>query len=214
MMNTNCFTRPDKPLTCKRPNFDVKVPIIDINAPKLLTVDSTTECHTTPDHIADLMVSYLEYEHATLESASNCVLEPHAGTGQLVAALLRSGVTGGHINTVEKHCTLVEHLQERFKDSYVNINQGDFLNDFPMLEQSPNITHSGADRIICNPPFKKIVAHIDQVFKCLAVGGIAVCLVPITYQKIDHEILEILDCNTFSYCNVSTKIIKIVKRTY
>ncbi len=210
-MNTNCFTRPNKPFICKRPNFDVKVPIVDMQAPKLLTVDAGTECHTTPDHIADLMVSYLDYKHATIDTAADGVLEPHAGTGQLVAAMLRAGVKGSSINTVELHYKLVEHMQDRFKDTFVNLNQGDFLTDYKEFEYNPHDEYSGEQRIICNPPFKKIIAHIDQVYKCLRPGGFAICLVPITYKKIDHEVLETLDKDTFAHAKVNTKIIKIVR---
>jgi phospholipid N-methyltransferase len=210
-MNNTCFTRPKKPLTCKRPDFDIPIPIVDINAPKLLTVDRGTECHTTPDHVADLMVSYLDYEHATINAAASSVLEPHAGTGQLVAAMLRAGIMGGYINTIEKHQKLVKHMRDRFKDTFVTINQGDFLTDFDDFKHSPGDLCFGEDRIICNPPFKNIVAHMDQVFKCLKPGGLAICLVPISYKKLEHDVLEELDNNTFSYAKVNTKIIRITK---
>ena len=203
-MNINCFSRPNKPLTCKRPNFDIKAPIVNVQAPKLLTIDRGTECHTTPDHVADLMVSYLEYEQATINTASSNVLEPSAGTGQIVNALLNSGIMSGSINTIEKHYKLVEYMRNRFADNFVNINQGDFLTDY-------NEFNNEYDRVICNPPFKQIIKHIDQVYKCLKVGGLAVCLVPMSYKKIDHEVLEILPNDTFSYCKVNTKIIKISK---
>jgi len=203
-MNINCFSRPNKPLICKRPNFDIKAPIVNVQAPKLLTVDRGTECHTTPDYVADLMVSYLEYEQATINTASSNVLEPSWGTGQIVNALLSSGIMSGSINTIEKHYRLVEYMQNRFADNFVNINHGDFLTDY-------NEFNNEYDRVICNPPFKQIIKHIDQVYKCLKVGGLAVCLVPMSYKKIDHEVLEILPSDTFSYCKVNTKIIKISK---
>lgn len=210
-MNLNCFARPNKPLVCKRPNFDIKIPLVDINAPKLLTVDAGTECHTTPDHVADLMVSYLDYKHASPGRAAMGVLEPHAGTGQLVNALLKSCIRGSCINTVELHYKLVEHMQGRFKGTFVNLNQGDFLTDYKEFEYSPREEYSGEQRIICNPPFKKIIAHMDQVYKCLRPGGFAICLVPITYKKIDHEVLETLDSDIFAHAKVNTKIIKIVR---
>ena len=203
-MNINRFSRPNKPLACKRPNFDIKAPIVNMQAPKLLTIDRGTECHTTPDHVADLMVSYLEYEQATINTASSNILEPSAGTGQIVNALLNSGIMSGSINTIEKHYKLVEYMQNRFSDNFVNINQGDFLTDY-------NEFNNEYDRVICNPPFKQIIKHIDQVYKCLKVGGLAICLVPMSYKKIDHEVLEILPSDTFSYCKVNTKIIKISK---
>lgn len=210
-MNINCFERPNKPILCKRPNFDIKIPLVNINAPKLLTVDRSTECFVTPDHVADLMVSYLEYKHATIDSGSLNVLEPQAGTGQLVSALLKSGVSGGSINTVEKHYKLADFLRERFDNTFVNINHGDFLTDYPEFEYNSKRAYSGYDRIISNPPFKKIISHIDQIYNCLNIGGLAVCLVPISYKKIAHEVIEVLPNDTFANCTVSTKIIKICR---
>lgn len=195
-MNINCFTRPDKPLTCKLPNFNIKTPLVLIEAPKLLTVDSGTECHTTTNDVALRMVDYLNVQQ------HESVLEPHAGTGQLINALIESGVSINYICAVEKHYKLCEFTQNKFPK--LKVNQGDFLTDFNEFENE-------YDKIICNPPFKKIVAHIDQVYKCLKVGGVAVCLVPVNYKKLDHEVLEILPSDTFSYCKVNTKIIRITK---
>lgn len=204
MMDTNCFTRPNKPLICKRPDFDIKTPVVDVNQPKLLSVDSSTECHITPSMVAVRMVDYLDYQYATMSTTGNSVLEPHGGTGQLVNALLDSGILSGHIMTIEKHYKLVEFMERRFKDGFVKINQGDFLTDFDWCIGE-------YDRVICNPPFKNIVAHIDQSYQCLKPGGIAVCLVPVSYKKINHEVLEVLPIDTFSSCKVNTKIIRIEK---
>ncbi len=196
MMNTNCFVRPKKPLICKLPNFNIKVPLVTIEAPKLLTVDSSTECHTTPDNVALRMAQYLDVRQY------DNVLEPHVGTGQLINALIESGVSIHYICAIEKHYKLCEFTQEKFPK--LKVNQGDFLTDF-------NEFINEYDKIICNPPFKKIIAHMDQVYKCLKSGGVAVCLVPTSYKKIDHEVLENLNSDTFLNCKVNTKIIRIRK---
>ena len=201
-MNLNCFTRPDKPLICKRPNFDIKTPLVLIEPPKLLTVDKGTECHVTPDHIADIMVSYLNYEEPTLNKSGSSILEPSAGTGQLINAMLKTGIEYWRICAIEKHYKLCEFISKRFDK--LKVNQGDFITDYKQFDNE-------YDRVICNPPFKNIIKHIDKAYKCLKVGGEAVCLVPITYNKINHEVLEILPSDTFSYCKVNTKIIRITK---
>lgn len=195
-MNVSCFVRPNKPLTCKRPNFDIKAPIVNIQAPKLLTVDSGTECHTTPDNVALRMAEYLDVQQ------HDNVLEPHVGTGQLINALIENGVSVNYICAIEKHYKLCEFTQDKF--TKLKVNQGDFLTDFSEFKNE-------YDKIICNPPFKKIIAHLDQVYNCLKVGGSAICLVPISYKKIEHELLEELSSDTFSHCKVNTKIIRITK---
>lgn len=206
-MNTNCFTRPKKPFTCKRPNFDIVIPLVDINAPKLLTFDASTECHTTPDHIADLMASYVSAKQY------QTVLEPHCGTGQLINALLKSGISYTNIVGIERHSKLVEFTKERFKQhQFLKINQGCiFEHWFDCFKPDKHDQYSGCDYVVCNPPFKQIIKHIDRVYSFLKVGGVAICLVPMSYKKIDHEVLEILPNDTFLHAKVNTKIIKITK---
>ena len=206
-MNLNCFTRPNKPLVCAMPDFNIKTPLVLIEPPKLLTVDRGTECHTTPDHIADLMVQYLDVKEY------DSVCEPHCGTGQLINALIKNGVKYTNIVGIEKNNKLVEFTLNRFKEyRFLKINQGCvFDRYFDDFKPNDNDEYSGVNHIICNPPFKQIIKHIDRIHSFLKIGGVAICLVPITYKKINHEVLEILPSDTFSYCKVNTKIIKIIK---
>ena len=89
-MNRSVYKRPNKPLLCKDFDFSIKNPMLESNAdlsrPKLIAVDSSTECHTTPDQVGDYMVECLDYE------SGMTVCEPHAGTGQLIAALMRENI--------------------------------------------------------------------------------------------------------------------------
>lgn len=204
-MNTNCFTRPDKPLTCKRPDFDVPIPIVDMNAPKLLTVDASTECHVTPSNVAARMASYLRYEHVNLgHERSMSIIEPHGGTGQLVQACLDVGALGSNMLTIEQHHKLVEVLENKFSP-FVKIHQGNCFDDYF------NFCLGEYDRVIANPPFKQVLKHVERIYQFLKVGGIAVCLVPTAYKKIEHEVLDILPNDTFLNCKVNTKIIRIIK---
>jgi len=195
-MNLSVYTRPKKPLLCKEFDFSIKNPMlesnVDLSRPKLIAVDSSTECHTTPDQVADYMVECLDYE------AGMTLCEPHAGTGQLIAALVRENIDIGLLKAFELNISLCDFVKNRFSD--LSIEQGDFLE-----------VNESFDRIICNPPFKKIIKHVDQVYQCLNKGGIAICLVPVAYKKIEHEIIDLLDDDTFLNCKVRTKIIKIIK---
>lgn len=196
-MHSSLFSRPNKPLTCKNFDFNIKNPLLDspklVSPTKLLTVDSSTECHTTPDQVGNFMVACLDYQEGLT------ILEPHVGTGQLIGALLRENICINSIKAYELNNSLCNFTKNRFPD--LSIEQGDFL----------EIKNQSFHRVIANPPFKTIIKHMDHIYKCLKVGGIAICLVPITYKKIDHEIIEILPDDTFSTCKVNTKIIKIIK---
>lgn len=195
-MNENVYKRPNKPLLCKELDFNIKNPMLtnsfNSEKPILLTVDKNTECHTTPDLVADYMVECLDHEeHMT-------IYEPHAGTGQLIAALLRENINIKLIKAGELNVNLCNFTRKRFP--LLNIEQGDFIN-----------VSETFDRIICSPPFKAIIKHMNHVYKCLNTNGFAICLVPISYNKIEHEVLDILSADTFTTCNVKTKIIKISK---
>jgi phospholipid N-methyltransferase len=205
-MNNSCFIRPNKPMTCAVLDFsNIKKPDeFNIKIPKLIAVDKSTQCHVTPAQVAGRMVEYLDYEHATINKAAMSILEPHAGTGQLVQACMDAGILRSNILAIELNHTLVNVLNDKFAP-FLCVNQGDFL------EHDISDPENLEDRIICNPPFSNVVKHIDKVYKCLKSGGLAVCLVPISYNKIVHEVLEVLPVDTFASCKVSTKIIRIKK---
>jgi phospholipid N-methyltransferase len=204
-MKSALFTRPNKPLICKQFNFDIKAPIInELQAPKMIAVDKSTQCHVTPGNVAGRMVAYMHYEHATVNKTGMSILEPHAGTGQLVQACLDAGILGSHILAIELHHTLCNVLNDKFAP-FLSINQGDFL------EHDTKDPADLYDRVICNPPFSNVVKHIDKVFECLKPGGVAVCLVPMSYKKISHYICEVLPSDTFANCTVYTKIMRIKK---
>jgi phospholipid N-methyltransferase len=204
-MNSSLFTRPNKPVICKQFDFNIKAPIItELQAPKMIAVDKSTQCHVTPANVAGRMVAYMRYEHATVNKTGMSILEPHAGTGQLVQACLDAGILGSHILAIELHHTLCEVLNDKFAP-FVCVNQGDFL------EHDTSDPENLEDRIICNPPFSNVVKHIDKVYECLKPGGVAICLVPVSYKKLEHEVLEVLPADTFATCTVYTKIIRIMK---
>ena len=105
---------------------------------------------------------------------------------------------------------MVEFTINRFPG--LNVNHGDiFDNFFDDFKYTREDKHSGYDHIICNPPFKKIIKHIDRVYSFLKLGASAICLVPTTYKKIEHQVLDILPNDSFLNCKVSTMIIKITK---
>jgi phospholipid N-methyltransferase len=201
-MNSSLFIRPNKPVVCKQFDFNIKAPIItELQAPKMIAVDKSTQCHVTPANVAGRMVAHMNYEHATINKTGMSILEPHAGTGQLIQACLDVGILGSHILAIELHHTLCNVLNDKFAP-FVCVNQGDFLE---------HDTSQPYDRVICNPPFSNVLKHIDKVYECLKLGGVAVCLVPMSYKKLDHEVLEVLPGDTFATCTVYTKIIRITK---
>jgi len=191
-MNPSAYTRPNKPtrVHVKR-RTDKTVQPVDV--PQVVAVDRATECHVTPAGVAARMVDYLEL------TDTSQVLEPEAGTGNLIAALLAAGCSANHIAAIEMHHDLASLIRARF-DGQVTVTQMDFLG-----------MHSGEmfDRVIMNPPFRGVRQHVARAVQALKAGGVLVALVPITFNHAHVETLETLDNTTFASAKVSTKIIRI-----
>ena len=142
-------------------------PLGALQSSNIVEVGAGTECHVTPPEVAARMVNYLEL------SADLSVLEPSAGTGNIIDAL------DGHknITAVELNYSLCKILRNRIEP----IQQC-------FLEYSTE--PRSFDRVIMNPPFNKIKSHMNAAISCLGASGLLVALVPITYQG--GEVLETL----------------------
>jgi phospholipid N-methyltransferase len=178
----------------RRDDFD-KPAAVPMAAPVM--VDRATECHVTPPDVARRMVDYLapEPHHTTLE--------PSAGTGNLVAALLNYGVRETNISKVERHVKLASLLSERFSRV---CNQ--CILDYA-AESAGKVFY---DRVIMNPPFSDVRKHVEAALSLLWPSrGVLVALVPVTFQHPDAETLETLPPDTFITVRVNTKLIRIQK---
>lgn len=132
------------------------------------------------------------------------VLEPSAGTGAIVHALL-AAVPGVICQCVEMNAVLAEHLRSTFPE--VAVTCADFLSCTPQAVY---------DRIIMNPPFRHgdDLRHTRHALKMLAPGGnlVAVCANGPRQQREFKDIAtyqEVLPCGTFAYTDVSTMIVRI-----
>ena len=203
-MRKSVYTRPEKPMfvsvqrrTC--PTLPQAPEIAEMIAEPLV-IDKASECHITPPDVARRMVEYLG------PAGDYATLEPSAGTGALVSALLASGHSKGEITAVERHYKLaakvatlgVPVIQECFM-GYAERVRGKVA--FP--------------RIVMNPPLSKVRRHIKAALTLLDQSGhrepaTLVALAPVTFAHEGAEELEVLPENTFSTCVVRTKIIRIV----
>lgn len=174
--------------------------------PQAIEIDTATECHVTPLDVAARMVDYLG------PVADFLTLEPSAGTGNILAALFESGHSVNETVAIERHHGLCKTIRLRFQGrDYIDPMQACFL------EYVEEWGRQGEyPRIIMNPPFKQIRKHMTAALSLLGRGGhscpaVLVALVPITYQHEDMELLEELARETFSSCQVSTKLVRFTK---
>ena len=209
-MEKGLYARPNKPrTTAVRQRSEAPV-VAPLAIPELVAVDRTTECHVTPPEVAARMVDYLDATNDML------TLEPQAGTGNLIAALLDAGHSQYELVAIERHYSLCRVIEKRFisprvtDPSYrVNPIQECFL---AYAERAKGKIEYPA--VLCNPPFRAIKSHMNAAISLLGRGGHAhatlVGLVPITYQHPQAEEMEELPMDTFASATVRTKIIRIV----
>jgi len=213
-MNPNVYRRPDKPaftpIRNRREDQDAareKAKALEAarkgGAP--LTISARTECHVTPPDIAARMVEYLG------PCGDALTLEPSAGTGNLVAALLDAGQSQFELCAVEQSADLWDAMHKRIREKYGCDVKGWRGRDFLEYaeEARDRIEFS---RIIMNPPFSQVHKHITAALSLWGFGGHAektiIALVPVTYEHEDAEEMERLPPDTFATAKVFTKIIR------
>ncbi len=200
MKRPSIYSRPDKPLFTTVHRRERFAPVGTVQLAQPVVVDKATECHVTPDDVAARMVGYLGPVGDFL------TLEPSAGTGQLVRALLASGHSRYELTMIERHRTLALALDKlgpvinRCFLEYAEEAKGRI--EFP--------------RIIMNPPFRDVRKHIAAALSLLGRGGhgepaTLVALVPITFEHAEAETLETLPDDTFATAKVRTKIIRFTR---
>lgn len=205
-MHKSLYVRPNKPDTMvvkKREWKASETPSLEVA--EVVMVDKSTECHVTPLQIARTMAGYL----GGIEGFKT--LEPQAGTGNLLKAVLDSGCLPEDLVAVERSVELSRALSERFKGSHgVQLVNECFL-DYAKKQ----VGKQSFERIIMNPPFRGAYKHMKAAISLLGSKAGKACrlvaLVPITYENEDAEVLEILDRDVFSTVKVATKIIMIEK---
>jgi hypothetical protein len=191
----------------KRPSFvTVKdrrdhAPIQAIKAPDVLAVDKATECHVTPPDVAARMAGYCRI-------GDILTLEPSAGTGNLVRALLAAGHSRFELCIVERHVSLCRSLYGLAAGQPWNRCFLEYAEEARGKIEFP--------QVIMNPPFSAVKAHIRAAVSLMGRGGHQeparlVALVPITFEAAGFETLETLPDDTFSTAKVRTKIVRYIK---
>lgn len=119
----------------------------------------TMEQFFTPPEIADRLVEM------AMPSSRDEVLEPSAGAGAIIDALVRGGVHLTQITAVELDPALVADLRTKFGQYYQMVHEGNFL----------TLPDYGAtfDIIVMNPPFGRgaDMAHVTHALSILRPGG-------------------------------------------
>ncbi len=126
----------------------------------------------TPVELADQLV-----EMAGVEAGHAC-LEPSAGTGRIVGALLRRHPS--LVVCVERD-SVMRHLLTASTTTDRRVNLLD-VDDF-MLVPVPPARSAQSDRVVMNPPFYKVglgdhLDHVRHAFAMLRPGGTLVSVLP------------------------------------
>jgi 16S rRNA G966 N2-methylase RsmD len=205
-VDSSIYTRPNKPLTIevrKRTRGSELLPRIaaglqNLSEKGLLEVDSVTECHVTPAAQSLALCEYSSFNN--FESID--VLEPQAGTGNILAAAY-SYFPNARFMAVERHQKLFNSLSDRLDKPSIRLVNDCFL-------EASNSLLASFDLILSNPPFREVKQHIQAALSCLKSGGELLAIVPVTFNHPDAETLECLG-EVFASTKAHTKIIKIVR---
>lgn len=168
------------------------------NMQPVARVHADTQLFVSPDPVCQKLVTLGDIR------PGNRVLEPSAGTGAILRAVL-AAEPSACCHCVEMNAALAEHLKITFPT--VGVTCADFLGH----SQQPVY-----DRIIMNPPFRHgdDLKHIRHALSMLAPGGklVAVCASGPRQQRAFKDIatwMEELPGGTFVYTGVSTMIVRI-----
>ncbi len=115
----------------------------------------------TPPAVIELMLDYAQIE------AHHTILEPSAGAGHIIDAIVARHGDGPLIAALEINPSLCEILQAKGFDA----RPIDFIED--SLGKSFMEGHDIFDRVLMNPPFEKLqdIDHVQAAFERLKSGG-------------------------------------------
>ncbi len=154
----------------------------------------------TGDKMADRLVQLLNVTKPEIEAkAWFKILEPSAGQGALIDALIRAGVlecAGTKIYAIEKMPQNVRILLQKYDP--VNELHVAKINDF--IELDTESEEGKFDRIIANPPFTKHqdVDHVYKMYAALRKGGRLVSLTSKSWSQQAYSHTEDPDRKTMS----------------
>lgn len=152
-------------------------PIIDrLLGGEKVNLKKETQFFATPAGLADDLVFEAQVE------PHHVILEPSAGEGAIVDALLRLDFDYKHIFMIEKNAENREVLRKKYKEknqTIINVDGDDFL----------NLPNDNFDRIIANPPFSKNqdIDHIIKMYECLGKGGRLVSIASTHWQISENK---------------------------
>ncbi|MBL4700641.1 MAG: methyltransferase [Phycisphaeraceae bacterium] len=132
---------------------------------KIVSKKKEFDLFETPDNLIEDMLRYADIEPGML------CLEPSAGSGRIVRAMVASG---GTVNVIEKDHAHAAALEE--------LDCGVRMTDFLMVEPTKKY-----DRILMNPPFskQKDIDHVLHAMSFLKQGGrlVAVMSVGVLFRQ-------------------------------
>jgi phospholipid N-methyltransferase len=198
-MDSSIYTRPKKPRYIEvkqRGRTAPKVKAVDL--PVITAIHGSSECHITPQRVAEQMAEYLSPE------AHKQIFEPHGGNGSLVNALIEHGALHSDIVINERNYDLFNILKKRF--SGINDITNNCIFDLAQ-ENDKKYTY-----IIMNPPYKKIKNHFMTALSFLANDGVLVALVPSNFEHPEAEDLDFFNNDLFTTTKITTKIIIVDRR--
>lgn len=179
-------------------NYDIRNTITEIYHNGYIPNYKSYQFYPTPESIARYVCESAELECGMI------VLEPSAGTGNLVDAIAVDDIPVVCVELSDIHCKILE------SKGYETI-QGDFIEVSDRLGMF--------DRIIMNPPYSlnRADVHVKKALKHLKKDGIMIAVLPLSFRNkeidsnFDQEVLRTFD-NLFDNTVISVIIVKLTRK--
>src|SRR6478735_1303752 len=151
----------------------------------------------TPAPVVARMLELLDLDSWNGEAWDTLrILEPSAGTGNLIAAVLESQPEA-HVVAVEVNAALAGELMRKYANGKdCSVICGDFLKLQP--EKTPDINCSPFDAVIMNPPFGGGAwrEHLRHAWRFVMPGGRLAAVLP-QAPDVEKVCKELCTCGSF-----------------
>jgi type I restriction-modification system DNA methylase subunit len=193
-------------------SHDFKAMKTALRSGNAVQVVAANQLFPTPPDVARRMVELLDLDAWNGEAWETCrVLEPSAGTGSLLEAVLDPAQIEVDVIAVEVNQALADSLRMKYSPTNVGVICADFL-EWP-----------GAglfDAVLMNPPYERGAweRHLRRAWQLVRAGGRLVAVLPqapnhsrVCAELCDNSTVELLPDNTFAHTGVRTCIVVLDK---
>lgn len=140
--------------------------------------DDAIDLFPTPSELADIMVNSIAKRSSKYAFAPGAILEPSAGTGNLVRAMDKLFYHSSNQKLDIDCIEISSQCRAILKKDGFRVVHDDFMTFEP---------HKRYKAIVMNPPFSSGIAHLKKAIQIMKNGGAIRCILPSEYIRHPHN---------------------------